>query len=375
MKYKLHYLLFFTHLISSGLMQAQMSAPMIRVKDAVRLDGVNNYTLIGYGLIVGLAGSGDSDEILTQRTISNVLENFNLIIKEDDLKAQNSAAIMVSATITNSAHKGDMIHATISSIGDATSLKGGELLLTALKGVDGETWAIAQGPVTTGGFSFGSGDSGGETISKGHPTVGMLTNGVKLLKDVGIKLPNSDLLTLFLKKSDYSSAVNLADAINNRFFGMAVAPNSSTVQVRIPKNYRIEGRISEFIRDVEQVQFQPDRKAKVVFNERSGTLVIGGNVKISSVAISHGSIHVNIKNTEGASQPSPFSQTGSTQQLNDQQTTVEEELVPVTLLPTISSVSDLVDALNALGVTPRDIMIIFHVLREAGALHASLEAI
>ncbi len=358
-----------------AMVQAQGAAFKVRVKDAVRIEGVENYTMVGYGLVVGLAGTGDSDEVLTQRTLANMLQNFNMVVDEGDLKAQNSAAVMLTATIRGSAHTGDTIQTTISSIGDATSLTGGELLLTPLLGTTGETWAIAQGAVTTGGFQFGSGGPGGQSVTKNHPTVGILTNGAKMLVDIGTSLPDHDMLTVYLKKPDYSTAVNLVDAINSRFYGTAFAADVGTIKIRVPVDYREEERITEFIRDVEQIQFQPDGIAKVVFNERTGTIVFGGDVKISQVAISHGNVTVNIKNTEGISQPSPFSDTGTTESVTDQQTQVHEENSPVNLIPAITTISELVDILNLLGVTPRDIMVIFHTLREAGALHAELEAI
>jgi len=346
----------------------------VRIKDVTRMQGVENYTMIGYGVVVGLAGSGDSDNQLTQRTLANLLENFNIITTESRLSAQNAAAVMVTATIRKSANKGDLITATVSSIGDAASLLGGELLLTPLLGVDGETWAIAQGPLTTGGFSFGGGGGGGDTRTKNHPTVAMLTNGAKLMRDVGLGIADSNVLTILLAQPDYTTAVNLAEAINSRYFGSALTIDASTVRVRVPRNYREENRVAEFISNVEQVPFQPDQVARVVFNERTGTIVFGGNVKISQVAISHGSISVSIKTTEGASQPNPFAQ-GETVQLQNQELDMSESEAPLNIVGPATTIGELVVTLNQLGVTPRDIMIIFHALRQAGALHASLEAI
>ncbi len=345
----------------------------VRIKEMARIKGVESYTIIGYGLVVGLANTGDSDAELTQRTVNNLLQNFNIKVDEDSLKVGNTAAVMVTATIRQTAHKGDQIQATVSSIGDASSLKGGELLLTPLLGNDGEVWAIGQGAVTTGGFTFGSAGAGGEVVQKNHPTIGMLTNGAKLMRDVGVGIADSDTLTLFLKKADFSTAANMAEAVNEQFFGSAIAADAATVRVRVPQKFRDENRVTAFIRDVEQIAFTPDRVGKIVFNERTGTIIIGGDVKISAVAISHGNISINIKNVEAISQPLPDS-AGTTERTTDQTTTVTEDKVKLIPVPTTTTVGDLVKVMNSLGITPRDMMIIFHALREAGALHAELES-
>jgi len=221
---------------------AQTGSPLkVRVKDVARIAGDDEmYVLVGYGVVAGLNKSGDSDKTLIQRTIANLMQNFNIIVAEKDIKAQNSAAVMVTATIRGSRRKGDLAPAEIASIGDCKSLLGGILLLTPMLGADGEPWAIAQGPVTTGGFSFGSDNAGegGNEVIKNHPTSGMLTNGVKLLRDVGINYKNNDVLTYNLKRPDFTSAVNMADSINKKFFGAAIAEDDATIKVRIPATYK-----------------------------------------------------------------------------------------------------------------------------------------
>ncbi|OGV66164.1 MAG: hypothetical protein A3K19_19550 [Lentisphaerae bacterium RIFOXYB12_FULL_65_16] len=360
-------------LISGALTASAQEATSfkVRVKDVARIQGNENQTLIGYGLIIGLAGSGDSDEELTQRTIANLLQNFNITVDKNNLKAKNTAVVMVTVNIASPAHKHDMLPATVASIGDAASLTGGELLLTPLLGTDGTVWALAQGPVMTGSYSFGSSAAGGETVSKNHPTTGRLTNGVKLLRDVGLDATDADVLTLCLSNPDFTSAANLADALNSRFPGAALASDSATVRVRVAKEY-LDGRTLEFIREIEAVEFAPDQKAKIVFNERTGTIIFGGSVRISSVAITHGTLTVTIKNTETVSQPGPLSRQATTERIRDQQTSAQEDRPPVIMLPDVTTVSELVKVLNALGVTPRDIMVIMHALKEAGALHAEL---
>lgn len=350
------------------------AAPGVRVKDVTRIKGSESYTLVGYGVVVGLAGSGDSDEQLTQGTLANVLQNFNVVVDEENLKANNAAAVMVTATVRRAANRGDMLAVTVSSVGDATSLTGGELLLTPLLGTDGEPWAIAQGAVTTGAYAFGGGGEGGETASKNHPTTGVVSKGAKLLKDVNIGLQGADALTLCLHQPDFTSAVNMAEAINGKYFGSALAVDPATVRVRLPGDIRAENRIAEFIRDIEQVTFSPDRSARVVFSERTGTIVIGSEVRISSAAISHGSITINIKNTQQVSQPPPFARRGDTVETTDQTTDVVEGDGDIKLLPDTTTVGDLVRVLNQLGVKPRDTMAIFHALRQAGALHAVIES-
>jgi flagellar P-ring protein precursor FlgI len=335
---------------------------------------VERYTLTGYGLVVGLAGTGDSDEDLTQQTIASLLENFNIAVDPANLKAQNTAVVMVTAVVETSAHSGDMVPATVSSIGDASSLTGGELLLTPVLGPDGEMWAAGQGAVSTGGHAVGSSGAGGDSQTKNHPTTGTLTNGVKLSRDVSIKLEASKSVDLFLKRPDFTTAVNMAEAINREFPNCALPADRGSVRVTVPRSYLEEQTVTKFIGDLEQIRFVPDSVARVVFNERTGTIVFGGNVQISQVAITHGNLTISVKNTEGVSQPAPLSN-GTTQRMTDQQTTVNEERAPIHLLPNVTTVAQLVSALNALGVTPRDTIVILHALREAGALHAKLESI
>lgn len=346
----------------------------VRIKDVTRFQGQEKYTLVGYGLVTGLNGTGDSDENLPQSTINNLLQNFNIVVDQDRIKAQNTAAVTVTAIVEHTAHKGDMISCTVAAIGDSTSLEGGELLLTPLLGTDAETWAISQGAVTTGAFSYGSSGQGGQQIIKNVPTVGFVTSGTKILRDIGVGLTERDILTLYLTNPDYTSAVNLSQVINNTYLGSTQVIDASTVQIRIPRIFREEGRVPSFISEIEQMEFHTDERAKVVFNERTGTIVIGSEVKISKVAICHGNIMVNIKNIPGVSQPNAFSETGTTEVINDQRTEVNEQQVPVFPFPATTTVGELVSVLNALMVTPRDIMVIFHVLKESGALHAELES-
>lgn len=347
----------------------------VRLKDVTRIQGVESQTLVGYGLVVGLAATGDSDEELTQRTIANMLKNFNIAVDRNNIKAQNTAAVMVTVVLNKPVHAGDRVAATVACIGDAAALTGGELLLTPVLGPDGTMWGTAQGAVVTNAFQFGDGGQGGEKAVKNHPTTGRVTAGVTLLRDIGLGLAESDVLTICLQHADNTTAVNLADAVCARFPGAAVPQDAATVKVRVPKSYMAENRVMEFIREIEGVEFAPDQVAKIVFNERTGTMIFGGNVRISSVAVTHGNLAVTVKNTELVSQPPPLAPRGSeTVQVRDQATSVAEERVPVHVLPAVTTVGDLVSVLNALGVTPRDMIIIMHALKTAGALHAEIES-
>jgi len=348
----------------------------VRIKDVTRLKGYETYELVGYGIVAGLNGSGDSDKVLTQQTIANMMQNFNIVVSSSDLKVQNTAAVMVTATIRGNRRAGDMVDAEVSAVGDASSLTGGVLVMTPLIGADGEVWGIAQGSVTTGGYAFGSKGSGGNQVVKNHPTAAMLTNGVKLLKDFGPDYNSEEILTFILNNPDHTAAVNMAQEVNRKYFGSATVQDASTVKVRIPSRYRDQNTVETFISEVGQLYFVTDTVAKVVFNERTGTIVIGHNVRISNAAVSHGNIYIAVKNTEGVSQPGAFApNSATTQRMNDQQTSVKDEKeARLFELQNTTTVGELVNSLNSLGVGARDIMIIFHVLKAAGALHAELEA-
>lgn len=347
----------------------------VRIKDVSRLKGDETYELVGYGVVTGLNNTGDSDKILIQQTLANMLQNFNIVVNPADLKAQNTAAVMVTATIRGNRREGDMVDAQVSAVGDCSSLTGGVLVMTPLVGADGESWGIAQGSVTTGGYSYGSKGAGGNQVTKNHPTTGMLTNGVKLLKNFGPDYNNDEVLTYILTNPDPTTAVNMAKAINRYYFGVATVQDSGVVKVRIPNKYRDENNVASFISEVGQLYFVSDTVAKVVFNERTGTIVIGHNVRISNAAVSHGNLYISVKNTEGVSQPGAFAPQGaSTERMNDQTTDVKEKEARMFELQNTTTVGELVNSLNSLGVGARDIMIIFHVLKAAGSLHAELEA-
>ncbi len=347
----------------------------VRIKDVARLSGYENHTLLGYGIVIGLNGTGDSDAELIQKTMANTLNQFNIKISEDDIKANNIAAVMITAKIRGEANKGDLINATVSTIGDCSSLTGGELILTPVKGTDGTVWGTAQGAINNGGYAFGGTGEGGNKIIKNHPTVAMLTDSLKLSKDVRASWGNGDIITYHLNNPDFTAAVNFAQAVNDQFTCSSVAKNSSTIDVRIPKEYKDNGKIPRFISEVEQISFKSDQEARIVFNSKTGTIVIGAEVRLSAVALTHANLNIDIKNTEKVAIAPGILAPGAIEKVNDQKTTATEEVGIIRSIPTTTTIGDLVKSLNALEVPPRDIMIIFHTLREAGALHAKLESI
>lgn len=347
----------------------------VRIKDVTRIKGFERNRLIGYGIVVGLNGTGDSKKELIQHTLANLLRNFKIDVSEANLITDNAAAVMVTAELKSAGYKGETVDVTVSTMADCESLLGGQLLMTPLLGGDGKIYSIAQGSVITGGFSFGNSGAGGDKKVKNHPTVGTVTNGAKMTQDLGVVKLSTDVLTFLLSKPDFTSAIHIAEAINTKFIGSAIAAAKGLVKVRVPQKYRDENNLNKFISEVQQLQFAPDREARIVINERTGTIIIGGDVKISEVAISHGNITVDIKRFEEVSQPTaPFSDSGTTVVTNKDILTVTEPPVHFKRIKPITTVKELVDVLNKLGVSPRDMISIFQAMRESGALHAKLES-
>ena len=345
----------------------------VRIKDGTRIKGFEREYLVGFGIVTGLAGTGDSDEALTQQTLGNVLKHLDIDVDEEDLKMNNSAAVMITAYFDGPGYKGDLIDCSITTVGDAKSLVGGTLQMSPVLNPSGEMTAIAQGDITTGGFSFGSGGEGGETVTKNHPTAGRLTDGAKLIKDQNHANLKRESFELIMKKPDFLSAARIEDVINKKFFGMAKVGSKGEVVVKVPSEYRELNKVPHFISEVQALTYQPDQEARIVINEKTGTIVVGNNVQISPVAIAHGNLFVSVKNTQEVSQPNPDSWRGEAVVVNNQETVVEEEQVRFQKIPAITTVDDMVNALNKLGVTPRDMMSIFQTLKRQGALHAKLE--
>ena len=345
----------------------------VRVKDIARIDGVRHNQLIGYGLVVGLNGSGDgSGAEFTAQTAANLLERFGISVAAADMALKNVAAVIVTADLAPFSRAGQRMDVTVSSLGDAKSLTGGNLLLTPLRAPNGAVFAVAQGAVIVGGYAAGAEGAG---VQKNHPTVGRIPDGALLERDAPLPDLHSGTLDLVLSKPDFTTANRLAEALTAALgAGVARALDPGRIRVLIPEE-RSADPVS-FIAALERVLVEPDAVAKVVLDEKTGTVVLGENVKIRPVAISRGNLTVQVTPYLEVSQPGPFTDDGARTVARDRaQVQVSEEPGHVVLLEPGESLASLVQALNALGVSPRDLVAIFQTLKVAGALQAELEVL
>ncbi len=342
----------------------------VRLRDLVMIAGARDNQLVGYGLVVGLAGDGDKDPVYTQQTIANMLRRYGVNVPATTLSAKNVAVVMVTADIPAFAKEGSRIDVQVSSMGDAKSLQGGVLLQTPLLGADNKIYAVAQGPLSVGGFSVGTGGGGGATVTKNHPTVAQITDGAIVEREIPTTIVRDNTVELLLREPSFISTALMADAINAVFTNSAHAVDSTSVQVRMPDG--AENNPVDFIATLENVAITPDTPARIIINERTGTIVATANVQISSCAVACGNITINIASTLDVSQPAPFSKTGSTVVTPRTQTDVTENKASLVTLPELPTVEKVAAALNTLGVTPRDMMAIFQAMKQAGALQAEL---
>lgn len=344
--------------------------PRARVRDLARVEGERPNQLVGYGLVVGLDGTGDSPQItVTGEAVRNLVTRLgNRPDLETKLKTKNAAVVLVTAELPAFARPGDRIDVTVSSLGDARSLQGGVLLQCPLLGADGQVYAVAQGPVSLGGFAAAA---GGAQTTRNHPTVGRIPNGALVEAQVPVVLLTDGQVTLSLHQPDYHTAAAIASAISDGLGTSAVPLDGGGVAVTVPENYR--GRLPEFLALVGELTIPVNPPARVVVNERTGTIVVSGPVTISPVAVAHGGLTVEVRTTLNVSQPAPLSP-GETVVVPETTVLPREEGATVTRLEA-ASVDDLVRALNALHATPRDIIAILQALKEAGALHATLEVL
>ena len=349
-------------------------ADAVRIKDIVDIKGVRGNQLVGYGLVVGLEGTGDSDDSLfTIQSLASLLEKMGVTVQTDDIEdVENVAAVMVTTDLPAFATLGSRIDVLVSSIGDAENLQGGTLLFTPLKAADGRVYAVAQGPVSTGGFAV-SGNSG-DQVQKNFPTVGRVVGGALVEKEIHSNFNQKDSLTLALHKADFTTATRVAQAIYRAFYSqLAQTENGGSIQVKVPENYR--GKTVQFVTMIESLGVTPDMVSKIVVNERTGTVIMGENVRISTIAIAHGNLSIQIDESQDVSQPLPFSRGGETIVTPESDILVKEGKNPLFLVESGVSIGEVVKALNALGVTPRDLIAIFQALKAAGALQAELEII
>jgi flagellar P-ring protein precursor FlgI len=341
-----------------------------RVKDLSLVEGGRDNQLVGYGLVVGLAGDGDSNAAATLRSVANVLQRYGLSLNPTDIKAKNAAAVMITAEISAFLKPGARIDVNVASMGDAKSLQGGVLLQTPLLGADGRVYAVAQGPVAIGGFIGGTGGAGGATVTKNHPTVGNISSGAIVEREIPATFVRDNVVRLLLHNPDFTSAARMADAINTQWSGIANPIDAATIAVTLPPAYR--GRDVAFLAELGQVETSPDTLARIVINERTGTIVATSTVRLSQVAIAHGSLTITVTSNVGVSQPSAFNNSGQTTAVQSTQTNVNEVKGGFSILHDEPTVEHLAAALNALGVSTREMMAIFQTLKRSGALQAEL---
>ena len=359
-------------LIAAGLLAASAAFAEARVKDVAHVLGIRDNSLYGYGLVIGLNGTGDKAKTnpFTPQAIASMLLRLGINVPPASLDGKNVAAVMVTAKLPPFAKPGSTVDVTVSSLGDSTTLQGGTLLLTPLQGPDGRVYALAQGPLSVGGSSTSG--SSGDTVQKNHPTVGRIPNGASVEKEVPNAL-DPTAVTLMLQRPDATTAVRLAEAVNAAGEGgVARAVDPSTVTVSVPAAY--QSRLMEFIARIESVTLNVDTAARVVINERTGTIIMGSQLRISTVAIAHGNLTIQVKERPEVSQPNAFAPQGAqTVVVPRSSVTVKEEKSRLMLVQEGVSIGDIVQGLNALGVTPRDLISILQAIRAAGALMAELE--
>ncbi len=346
------------------------SEAKVRIKDIARVQGASETSLIGYGLVVGLEGTGDGKGTkFTIQSLVNMMQRMGINVSAEKVKVKNVAAAMVTAKISPSDKKGSAIDVTVSSLGDATSLQGGVLLLTPLVSSDGVLYAMAQGAVSIGGFNVQVEE--GSKIVNNYTLVGRVPGGAVVQREIETPYEEHKVINVSLKYPDYTTAYRVAESINREFKNSAVPTSQAAVTIYIPEDQQSPGNWIKLISDIEGLEVEPDEVARVVINERTGTIVAGQFVTISPVALAHGSLNIEIKSTPYVSQPAPFS-LGKTVATKEKQLYAEEEKARIVFLEETASVKNIAAALNAVGATPRDIIAIFQALKEAGALRAEL---
>ena len=367
--------LFSTVLIAVSLIGGlQPAAANSRIKDIASFEGVRDNILVGYGLVVGLNGTGDdlTKSIFTRESLVGMLERLGVNARDNGLEVDNIAAVMVTATLPPYARQGTRIDVNISTIGDASNLLGGTLLVTPLIAADGEVYAVAQGPVAASGFSA---QGAASSVTRGVPTAGRISNGGIVEREINFQMTEMESVKISLRNPDFTTSRRVAQAIN-AFLGQPIAQplDPATVRMALPQQYA--NNAVGLITDIEQLRVSPDYIAKVVIDEKSGVIVMGENVRISTVAIAQGNLTIRITETPQVSQPNPFSQGGETVVVPRTQIEIDEdEERRLTVLPSGVTLQELVDGLNALGVGPRDMIAILQAIKASGALQADIQVI
>ncbi len=340
-----------------------------RIKDIAYINGQTVEQVIGYGLVVGLAGSGDSyRSSFTIQSVTSMLKRFGITTPQSDLKTKNVAAVIVTATLNSSLKLGADFDVMVSSMGDATSLQGGTLLMTPLSAMNGQVYGFAQGPISVGGYDINT--YTGNRISRNHTLAGRVPRGGVLKQSMAEPEISNDVVSVYLNDPDITTSENISKAINQKFGSeISKATDAAEVKITVPADKKTN--MMAFLSDVENITVQVDEIAKVVLNERTGTVVSGQNVKIQPVTITHGSLNITIRNYPMVSQPNPFSQ-GNTAIVNNMIPYVQQDSTNTVAIQGASNVQEVAAALNSLKVSPRDIISIFQALKEAGALTAEL---
>lgn len=341
----------------------------VRIKDITTIHNEDEIDLIGYGLVIGLDGTGDGKGAqFTMQSLSNMMERMGLTVEAKKLKVKNVAAVMVTGRLSSNNTEGSRIDVTVSSIGDASSLQGGILLITPLSSAFGAVYAMAQGPISIGGFNVQVDE--GNRIINNYTLVGRVPGGGKVTRALEKSTDDGDVL-LFLHSPDYTTATRIAERINNKYGLTAYVDDVATIRIKVPDSLSYNNERMYFISDIGTMRVQPDGKARIVINERTGTIVAGEHVTLAPVAIAHGNITVSIKSFPIISQPEPFSQ-GETVVTDEYQITVDEEPSRVIFMEEVISLAEVANALNMIGASPRDIIAIFQAMKQAGALRAEL---
>ena len=369
----------FLQAVSTALLSLFLAAAVLgaanassRIKDIVQFEGVRENMLVGYGLVVGLNGTGDTlvDGQFTKQSLKAMLNRLGVKPTDAGLDSKNVAAVMVTAVLPPFARQGSRIDVTVSALGDAKSLLGGTLLVTPVLGADGEVYAVAQGQLAVGGFAA---SGAAETIVKGVPTSARIASGGIVEREVGFEMANMESVTLSLRNPDFTTARRIAQAIN-AFLGTAAARPSdpTTVHVEVPDSYR--GDVVNLLTDIEQLRVEPDQLARVIIDEQSGIIVMGENVRISTVAIAQGNLIIRITETEQVSQPGPFANVGATATVPRTEIEITEgEERRLGVVNAGVTIQELVNGLNALGIGPRDMITILQAVKAAGALQAEIQ--
>lgn len=339
--------------------------PEVRLKDLGRFEGVRTNQLVGMGLVMGLQGTGDKGDLVLAM-LGNLAENFGISMNRDDLKSKNTAVVTVTCELPAFVRNGEQIDVTVSALGDAKSLEGGVLLQTPLKAANGSVYAVAQGAVSIGGFSAGTAGSG---LAKNISTTGRIPNGAIVERETSWDAGEGGRIRFFLRQPDFTTAERVALVLNQSYGSIATVSDAGCIEISLPAKFR--DSTSGFIASVESLRVRPDALARVVVNERTGTVTIGGDVRISEVVVSHGNLTVSVETDKYISQPAPRS-FGETTVVETATITAEEEKGSLALLETTSTVDDVVKSLNALGATPRDIITILQAIDKAGALQGEL---